>query len=130
VNLAAFVGQNDVSGFSPLATAADLRAAFAAGDPAPFVLDVRTAREFATSRLRGTVNVPVDDLRQRWETLPRDRRIWVVCRSAFRGHLAVRILKERGFDDVVNVTGGHLSVVAAGGFALEEGPPSEGGSPG
>jgi NADPH-dependent 2,4-dienoyl-CoA reductase/sulfur reductase-like enzyme/rhodanese-related sulfurtransferase len=119
VNLAAFVAQNDVSGFSPLATAAELRAAVAAG-PAPFVLDVRTPREFAASRLRGAVNVPVDDLRQRWETLPRDRRIWVVCRSGFRGHLAVRILKERGFADVVNVTGGHLSVVATGGFALEE----------
>jgi rhodanese-related sulfurtransferase len=62
----------------------------------------------------------VDDLRQRWETLPRDRRIWVVCRSGFRGHLAVRILKERGFADVVNVTGGHLSILAADGLALEE----------
>ena len=123
VNLAAFVAQNDVSGFSPLATVADLRAAIAtalAADPAPFVLDVRTPREFAVSHLRGAVNVPVDDLRQRWETLPRDRRIWVVCRSGFRGHLAVRILKERGFADVVNVTGGHLSILAAGGLALEE----------
>jgi NADPH-dependent 2,4-dienoyl-CoA reductase/sulfur reductase-like enzyme/rhodanese-related sulfurtransferase len=120
VNLAAFVAQNDVTGFSPVATAAELRDAFAGGG-APFVLDVRTAREFAASRLRGAVNVPVDDLRQRWETLPRDRRIWIVCRSGFRGHLALRILRERGFGDVVNVTGGHLSIVAAGGFALEEG---------
>jgi rhodanese-related sulfurtransferase len=121
VNLAAFVAQNDVTGLSPLATAEDLRAAFAAGGAAPFVLDVRTAKEFAASRVRGAVNVPVDDLRQRWETLPRDRRIWLVCRSGFRGHLALRILKERGFEDVVNVTGGHLSLAATGGIALEEG---------
>jgi NADPH-dependent 2,4-dienoyl-CoA reductase/sulfur reductase-like enzyme/rhodanese-related sulfurtransferase len=121
VNLAAFVAQNDVSGFSPIVTAEALRAALAAGEPAPYVLDVRTAKEFQRSHLRGAVNVPVDDLRQRWETLPRDRRIWIVCRSGFRGHLALRILRDRGFDDVVNVTGGHLSIVAAGGLALEEG---------
>ncbi len=121
VNVAAFVGQNDLSGFSPLVTAADLRAALAGAAP-PLVLDVRTEQEWAAGHLRGAVHVPVDDLRARWETLPRDRRIAVHCRSGFRAHLALRILKERGFQDVVNVTGGWMAMLAEGGFEVQAGP--------
>jgi rhodanese-related sulfurtransferase len=43
----------------------------------------------------------------------------VHCRSGFRAHLAVRQLKQRGFADVANLTGGHLSLIAEGGFAWE-----------
>jgi len=119
VNVAAFVGLNDISGFSPLATAAELKDALASRSP-PLVLDVRSAAEFQRSHLRGALNIPLDDLRTWWETLARDRRIFVHCRSGFRAHLALRILKERGFHEVVNVTGGYLSMLAEGGFELEE----------
>ncbi len=118
VNLAAFVAMNDVSGFSPLVTASQLKLELASASP-PLLLDVRSAREHRAGHLRGSVHVPVDDLRQRWETLPRGRRIAAYCRSGFRAHLAVRILKEHGFDDVVNVTGGELSLRPEGGFDWE-----------
>jgi NADPH-dependent 2,4-dienoyl-CoA reductase/sulfur reductase-like enzyme/rhodanese-related sulfurtransferase len=119
LNLAAFAGLNDVTGFSPLVTAAELAAAIRSGAD-PLVLDVRNRNEFDRSHVRGAQNVPVDELRHDWENLPKDRKIFVYCRSGFRAHLAVRILKERGFPDVVNVTGGFLSMVAEGGFELEE----------
>ena len=124
INLAAFVGQNDLSGFSPLATAAELRAALAAADSQPperrpLVLDVRTQKEFRSSHVRGAVHVPVDDLRKELARLPKDRRIWLHCRSGFRAHLALRILRENGFQDVVNVTGGYVSMLTEGGFELE-----------
>ncbi len=118
VNVAAFVGENDLSGFSPLITAAELQAALASAAP-PLVLDVRTDKEWAAGHLRGAVHVPVDDLRARWETLPRDRRIAVHCKSGFRAHLALRILRERGCLDVVNVTGGWQAMQAEGGFDVE-----------
>jgi len=119
VNIAAFAALNDVSGFAPLATAAELKAALAAGEAA-LVLDVRTAKEFAKGHVRGARNLPVDDLRAQCDSLPRGRRVFVVCQAGYRAHLALRILKERGHQDVVNVTGGHLSVLAEGGFDLEE----------
>ena len=118
VNVAAFVGQNDLSGFSPLVTAAELQAALASAAP-PLVLDVRTDKEWAGGHLRGAVHIPVDDLRARSETLPRDRRIAVHCKSGFRAHLALRLLRERGFPDVVNVTGGWQAMQAEGGFDVE-----------
>jgi NADPH-dependent 2,4-dienoyl-CoA reductase/sulfur reductase-like enzyme/rhodanese-related sulfurtransferase len=119
VNVAAFVGLNDVSGFAPLVTAAQLRTELGSARP-PLLLDVRTAREHRAGHVRGAVHIPVDELRGRWESLPRERRIAVHCRIGFRAHLAVRILKERGFAEVVNVTGGELSMRAEGGFEWEK----------
>ena len=117
VNLAAFVGENDISGFDPLITAAELKSALASAAP-PLVLDVRDADEFGRSHLRGARHIAVDELRLAGETLPKGRRIAVYCRSGFRAHLAVRTLKELGFPDVVNVTGGYLSIEHEGGFEL------------
>jgi rhodanese-related sulfurtransferase len=42
----------------------------------------------------------------------------VHCRSGFRAHLAVRVLLEHGFSDVVNVTGGWVSLGLEGGFVV------------
>jgi pyruvate/2-oxoglutarate dehydrogenase complex dihydrolipoamide dehydrogenase (E3) component/rhodanese-related sulfurtransferase len=120
VNLAAMVGLNDLSGHDPLVTAGALRAELARPD-APLVLDVRNAAEFERGRIAGARNVPLDELRWEWETLPRDRRIVAVDGTGFRAHLAVRILKGRGFEDVRNVTGGMKSVEAEGGLAFEQG---------
>jgi NADPH-dependent 2,4-dienoyl-CoA reductase/sulfur reductase-like enzyme/rhodanese-related sulfurtransferase len=118
VNLAAFIGQNDRTGYSPVVTAAKLKEELASTKP-PFLLDVRTLGEFSRGHVAGAVNVPIDDLRFELEQLPRDRRIVVLCRSGFRAHLAVRILKENGFADVANLTGGFVSASAEGGFQLE-----------
>jgi len=118
VNLAAFIGLNDVSGFSPLVSAAELKTELAKVEP-PLVLDVRTLREYEMSHLDGAVHIPVDDLRFESDRLPRSRRVLVYCRSGFRAHLALRMLKAKGFADVANVTGGHLAMLAEGGFNLE-----------
>ncbi len=117
VNLAAFIGQNDLSGFSPLVTAAQLKAELAS-PVAPLVLDVRTLGEWEEGHLAGATHLPVDDVRFDHASLPKGRRIAVHCRSGFRAHLALRILKQHGFGDVVNVTGGWVSMLAEGGFEL------------
>ena len=119
INLAAFVGLNDLTDFSPVETAAELKAAIEAGGA--FVLDVRNLGEYETSRLAGSVNIPVDEIRDRLDEIPRNRRIHILCRVGFRGHLALRILRGAGMADAVNVTGGYLSVLAEAGFATEEG---------
>jgi len=118
INLAAFIGINDLSGFSPLVSAAELKAELATPKP-PVVLDVRTLGEYEASHLAGAMHLPVDDLRFELDRLPKDRRIVVHCKSGFRAHLAVRILKERGFADIANLTGGYMSMLAEGGFNWE-----------
>jgi rhodanese-related sulfurtransferase len=120
LNLAAFIGENDLSGFSPLVTSAQLKAELASPNK-PLVLDVRTLNEFAKGHLVGALHVPVDELRGSIASVPKDRRLVVHCRSGFRGHLAVRTLKQHGYTNVANLTGGWVSMEAEGGFAVEKG---------
>jgi DNA-binding transcriptional ArsR family regulator len=44
------------------------------------LLDVRPRQEFEAGHLRAAINIPIDELRDRWVELPRDRRIIAYCR--------------------------------------------------
>ena len=46
-----------------------------AGNPKALFVDVRSAKDFATGRIPGAINIPVDQIEQRWTTLPKDRTI-------------------------------------------------------
>ena len=121
VNLLGFVAGNDLSGFAPLQTPGQLAALLQnpqVDTPPPLLLDVRSPRERSVGHLEGDVAIPIDELRARLSELPRDRKILVYCRSGFRGHLALRILRDHGFDDVANLTGGWLSLVLSPGLPL------------
>lgn len=117
INLAAFVGLNALSGDSPVVTAAGLEAELASARP-PLVLDVRTPAEFSKGHLADAVNIPLDALRGSLTAVPRGRRVVVHCKSGYRGHLAVRVLKANGHEDIANVTGGIISLEQHGGFTL------------
>ena len=123
INLAAFVAQNDLNGYSPLVTAPELRRLLRAETPGerPLVLDVRNLTEHEASHIEGATNIPVDELRFRLDEVPRGRPIVVHCKSGFRSHLALRILKENGWTDVRNLTGGFMMVQALGGFKIGNG---------
>ncbi len=118
-NLAAFIAENDLSGFAPLVTAAQLKAELATPTP-PLVLDVRTLGEWSTGHLKGALHLPVDDVHFELAQVPRGRRIVSYCRSGFRAHLALRTLKENGYTDLANVTGGWVSIGLEGGFDMED----------
>ncbi len=74
----------------------------------PFLLDVRTAEEFAAGHLPGAVNISVDELRARLSELPTDRKIAAYCKVGQRGYLATRILLQSGFS-ATNVSGGYTT---------------------
>ena len=116
INIAGFVGENDLSGFSPLISPQALRAELQSSTP-PIVLDVRTVLEYESAHLTGARNIPVDELRDAIPDLDLDERLVIYCRAGYRGHLALRILKEHGFTNLVNVTGGWVSLELLGGLA-------------
>ena len=43
--------------------------------PATLFVDVRPREEFEAGRIRGAINIPVDEVEKRWEHLPKDRDI-------------------------------------------------------
>lgn len=72
-----------------------------------FILDVRTPREYEAGSIEGAVNIPLDELRERLDELPRDQDIYLYCQIGLRGYMATRILKQNGFKKVFNLSGGY-----------------------
>lgn len=72
-----------------------------------FLLDVREPEELQMGSIAGAVNIPLDQLRDRLDQLPRDRTIVAYCQIGLRAYLAARILMQHGFDKVKNLSGGY-----------------------
>ena len=73
-----------------------------------FLLDVRNPPELAVENVSGALNIPLPELRNRLDELPRDKEILITCRSGQRAYYATRILLQNGFK-ARNVAGGMLS---------------------
>lgn len=87
------------------ATADALARELSAADP-PFVLDIRTSREWRQKQIDGSVNIPLNQLASRIGELPRDRRMWVHCAGGYRSSIGASLLQLAGFDRLVELAGG------------------------
>lgn len=70
------------------------------------LLDVRQPREYERDHIAGAVFVPLPELADRLDELPRDRPVIAYCAVGGRSSMAARFLAARGFDEVYNLTGG------------------------
>jgi hydroxyacylglutathione hydrolase len=84
----------------------------ASGEP-PMVIDIRTPGEWGAGHLRGSVNVPLSQLRERIGEVPRDRRIAVHCAGGYRSSIAASVLRREGFTDLIELAGGITAWEAA-----------------
>ena len=73
-----------------------------------FVLDVRTPGEFGKANFPSSVNIPVDELRDRLDELPSDTVINSYCGVGIRSYVACRILMQNGFV-ARNISGGFIT---------------------
>ena len=109
VNMAGFIAQNVLAGTLTLWRAADLdEPSFAT----TFILDVRSVDEFAAEHLPGAVNIPHTQLRARLNEVPAGVAVRVYCASGFRSYLALRLLRQRGWEDVASLSGGLATLLA------------------
>jgi adenylyltransferase/sulfurtransferase len=73
----------------------------------PFeLIDVREAFEYEIARIDGAKLIPLGEIAERADELPRERPIVVHCHSGQRSAQAVRLLLQRGFATVFNLEGG------------------------
>ena len=70
------------------------------------LLDTRTVREYERGHAEGFRNLPLDELRDRLEEVPREKPVYVMCQSGLRSYLACRILTQNGFS-CYNFSGGY-----------------------
>ena len=77
------------------------------------LLDVREPDEWNAGHAPGARHVPLGDLPDRLDSLPRDRRVLVVCRSGHRSSQATSLLVRSGLD-ACNLDGGMRAWATAG----------------
>ena len=99
----AWISPNDLdpSGFRPFQTTT-----CQVLDGTEMVLDVRGINEYKNVHLASSVHIPLGYLRDRLSELPRDQKIVVHCASGGRSPIAVSILKQAGFENVFEISGG------------------------
>lgn len=107
VNMAALVGLNLLNGVYrqvPLTKVRELVESNAC------IIDVREPGEFSAGHLLNAVNIPLSQLRQRMDEIPKDRPVYLHCRSSQRSYNAVMALQHCGFNNVSNIAGSYLAI--------------------
>ncbi|MCP3894316.1 MAG: FAD-dependent oxidoreductase [Bacteroides sp.] len=110
VAIAGYVAENIITGKMKLVHWRELRDL---RTESAYLLDVRTKDEFSVGSLSEAVNIPLDELRDRLQEIPRDQPIYVFCAVGLRGYLAYRILVQHGYTQVRNLSGGLKTYQAA-----------------
>jgi len=73
-----------------------------------FILDVREPFEYQIANIQGTL-IPMNDVPQRMNEIPRDREIVVQCKSGGRSQRVAEFLQQNGYPKVANLAGGILA---------------------
>jgi adenylyltransferase/sulfurtransferase len=89
----------------PAISVDDLAARLAASSDT-VLIDVRQPEEFDAASIPGSRLIPLDQLPERLDEIPRDREVLVHCKSGGRSARAVDFLRQNGVDQAVNVAGG------------------------
>jgi len=103
VNIAGMVAENILDGTTKIISWRDV-AKHTVDEM--FLIDVRTRDEHQLGTIEGAVNIPLDELREHLDEIPRNKKLIVFCGVGLRAHVACRILMQSGFREVYNLSGG------------------------
>lgn len=84
------------------------------------LIDVRDEMERDMGLIEGSINIPLNQLRQRIHDIPKDKDIVVTCQVGLRGYIAARILKQHGIE-AKNLDGGYKTYAQVYGGAVNNG---------
>ena len=75
-------------------------------DPNVAFLDVREDSELEICRIDGALHIPMGQIPERVDSLPKDKTIIVFCHHGMRSANVQQYLEAKGFDNLVNLAGG------------------------
>ncbi|NME65495.1 FAD-dependent oxidoreductase [Clostridium cadaveris] len=107
VNMAALVATNILNGSFKQVYVHQVRDLVESG---AFIVDVREADEYELSHIVGAKNIPLSEIRDRVNEIPKDRPVYLHCRSAQRSYNACVALGHLGFNNIYNVSGGFMGI--------------------
>ncbi|KUO64986.1 MAG: CoA-disulfide reductase [Gracilibacter sp. BRH_c7a] len=102
VNMLGYVASNIINGSVKTIQYHEIAEILKAGNA---LIDVRQPSEVRLGKIDGSINIPLDDLRNRLGELPNET-IYIYCQVGLRGYLATRILEEKGYE-AFNLDGGY-----------------------
>ncbi len=108
VNMAAFTAENRMTGYSPALTAGELDVW--AGDRNPQIVDVRDTFARDLAHVAGSVHIPLTYLASRIGEMDSSKPVLVVGENGKKAHQALRQLIQNGFTEVMNASGGYISL--------------------
>ena len=107
VNVAGLAAENILNGDLEQVPVSKVRELVEVGS---YIIDVREADEYSAAHLKDAHNIPLSELRNRLDEIPQDIPVYLHCRTGQRSYNAVRILKNNGFGNVVNISGSYLGI--------------------
>jgi len=110
VNMAGYVASNILKGDSVIIHWHDIKKL---DREKSILIDVRTPEEYSLGSIEGAKNIPVDELRNRLSEFPQDREIIVLCQVGLRAYIASKILRQKRYKNVKNLSGGYKTYFPA-----------------
>ena len=83
------------------------------------ILDVREQSEYDAGHIPGVTLIPLNDVPNRLNEIPKDKPVIVTCRSGNRSGQATDFLRQQGYTNVHNMTGG-INAWQQAGYAVEK----------
>ncbi|MEK6264475.1 MAG: FAD-dependent oxidoreductase [Clostridium sp.] len=107
VNFAGYVGTNLLHGEFKQVSEKDVRGLV---ESKACIIDVREVDEYELSHIIGAVNIPLSEIRQRTNEIPKGEPVYLHCRSAQRSYNAARALQNLGYTNIYNIAGGFMGI--------------------
>ncbi len=106
-NYAGLVASNLLQGAYRQVRVSDVRALAEQG---ACIIDVRPKSVYDAAHIRSAINIPMAQLRERINEIPKDRPVYIHCQIGQTSYNAVMALQGYGFTNVYNVSGGFLGL--------------------
>jgi len=77
----------------------------------PLVIDIRKKSEYDAEHVVDAVNIPLNQVNDHLSAFPKDKPFVLHCAGGYRSMIAASILKQRGWDDFCDVSGGFSEMI-------------------
>lgn len=84
------------------------------------VIDVRRPGEFSAEHIDGAKSLPLDYISELMAEFPKNKTIYIHCAGGYRSMIASSILKSRGYDNLIDISGGFAAISKSGRFILTD----------
>jgi len=75
-------------------------------DNPPILIDVRTVNEWESGHIKGSINIPLNQIKERISEIPKDKELVVQCASGYRSSIALSLLEMNNLSNISDLVGG------------------------